>query len=105
MNIYIHLYNGIITEFIPEESKDFPGVPIEERYSKDFLDNCIIKTEEYVEEHKLHIGMLYDADTDSFAEPPIPEEPDVPEIPTEEGFTVTEEEINNAYEEGVNNVE
>ena len=105
MNIYIHLHNGIVTEFISEENKDFPDIPIEERYSKDFLDNCIIKTKEYVEEHELHIGMLYDVETDSFSEPPIPEEPDVPESPVEEGFTLTEEEINNAYKEGIDNVE
>ena len=50
MYVYINT-SGQIGAFVNTADPNFPDVPIEERYSKDFLDNCVIKSEEYVEEH------------------------------------------------------
>lgn len=61
-----------IMEFDPV----FPDVPIEERYTKEFLDGCINTTEERVEAEGIHSGMLYDPETDTFSEPPAPPEPE-----------------------------
>lgn len=43
---YIYLVDNIVHEIIPEEHPDFPGVPITERYSEDFLSKCIAVEED-----------------------------------------------------------
>lgn len=43
---YIYLVNNIVYEIIPEEHPDFPGIPITERYSEDFLNKCIAVEED-----------------------------------------------------------
>lgn len=100
---YIHLNGDLqVGAIIPAEDPIFPGIPIEERYTQEFLNSCV-QVEDDVE---ITMEMKYNPETKEFY---IPEPPEVVEpIPTptpEESFTISEEEINKAYEEGVNNVE
>lgn len=90
----------VLQEIIYENDPIFPGVAVEDRYSDEFLSKCIRRTAEQIESEGIEVGMVYDADSDSFT---MPEEPE-PE-PEPEGYTITEEEVSAAYEEGVNNVE
>lgn len=102
-----YLYIGtdnILTEIIPEFDTTFPGVEITARYSAEFLDACILRTDEQLASEDIQPGMRYDRDTDTFLMPPEPEPVPVPE-PEPEGYTITEEEVGAAYKEGVNNVE
>lgn len=105
MNIYIHVsqIDNRVTTLVKETDPDFPNVPVEDRYSADFLSQCVVRTEEQVEEQGITTGMVYDADTDSFSEYISPEHDPEPE--PEEGYSVTQEEVDAAYREGVNDVE
>lgn len=92
---------GILAEIIKDEDETFPGIPASERYTKEFLDSCVERSDEQIAEEGIVVGMLYDTDTDTFHEPkPTPEQE-----PKPEGYTITEEEVNTAYKEGINNVE
>ena len=62
---YIYLENNIVCESIPEFHSDFPGIPVEERYSADFLHQCI-QWEEQVPQ-----GWEYDEETTTFTPPNI----------------------------------
>lgn len=35
------IYNGIVVEIIPDFDPTFPGVPIEDRFSPEFLKECV----------------------------------------------------------------
>lgn len=72
---------------IPEEDPAFPGAAIEARYAKEFLDSCVIVSEERMVAEGIHDGMIYDPETDTFTEPepestPEPEPEPVPEPTT-----------------------
>lgn len=100
--LYINPDDKTVGSIINEEDPVFPGIPIADRYSPDFLKECIVKPEEDVTE--VQTGMVYDSETDTFSWPPVPEPEPEPE-PEEPGYTVTQEEIDAAYKEGVNDVE
>ena len=42
MKHYIYIRDNIAYEIIPEINEAFPDIPIEDRYSKDFLDKCVV---------------------------------------------------------------
>lgn len=88
----------VLQEVIQENDPLFPGVPVEERYTQEFLAGCVKRSDEQMESEGIQLGMLYDAESDTFSALPEPE-------PKPEGYTITEEEVSAAYEEGVNNVE
>jgi len=67
---YIFLTNNIVHEIIPDLDPVFPGVPIEQRYSPDFLSRCVAV--EDAEEPPA--GYMYDPQTGTFSAPPEPEE-------------------------------
>lgn len=70
--MYILLTNNIVTEIIPNENPVFPGIPIDKRYSAEFLAECIALDDAT----GIRTGMLYDADTQTFSEPaPLEPEP------------------------------
>lgn len=94
--------DNILAEIIPDEDPVFPGVAISERFSPEFITMCVVRTDEQIAEEGIEIGMVYDKESDKFSKPPEPEP--IPE-PEPEGYTITEEEVSAAYEEGVNNVE
>lgn len=108
MNKYIYIYEGEVSGFVDEWDQVFPDIPIDQRYSKEYLDKCVVRTEEEIAEQGIHAGMLYDKETDTFSEKPEPEvpvQPEEPDVPIEEGFTITQAEADAAYREGVNDVE
>ena len=66
---YIYLKDNTVLEIIPDVNPAFPGIPIVQRYSSDFLNRCI--TAEDVS--AVHAGMIYDPVAKTFSEPPVPE--------------------------------
>lgn len=87
---YIYLVQNVVCEIIPEETTVFPGVPAEERYSKNFLSKCI----PLEDASGIFLGMVYDPETGKFAE--LPEK--APEI----GVTIDTADLEATYKEGVN---
>lgn len=67
---YILLNESVVTQIIPEEDPFFPGVPIEERYSSEFLSMCV-PVEDVVE---VHPNLIYE--NGIFVVPPEPEFPE-----------------------------
>ena len=73
MNKYIYINNlGEVREFIDEFNSIFPNIPIEERYAKDFLDNCLIMNENEFNKRDISLGMYYNKEKDSFYYPESP---------------------------------
>lgn len=66
---YICIKNNVVSSFVSELDPVFPGIPIDARYSQEFLSSCIIR-ENIV---GLYSGMLYDPETGAFSDPPVPE--------------------------------
>lgn len=68
---YVQLRDQVAVELIPEVDPMFPGVPITERFSKDFLDKCVTSDTEVT------MGYIYDPVGKKFNAPTIvtPEEP------------------------------
>ena len=64
------IFNGVVVEIIPENNPIFPGIPVEDRYSPEFLKDCV-KCDDTVRQ-----GYLYS--NGEFSEPVIPEPP-IPE--------------------------
>lgn len=52
---YVLILNGKVHEIIEEYNSVFPGVPIQERYSADFLLNCVAVNDDQLP----HIGDIY----------------------------------------------
>ena len=103
-----YLYIGtdnILCEIIPDFDPVFPEIPVTERYAPDFLAQCVERTDEQISSEGIELGMLYDAEADTFKPAPTPEPEPEPEPEPGSGYTITEEEVNTAYKEGVNNVE
>ena len=73
MNCYLYVSDGTLNEIVPEVNPALPGFPIEKRYTKKFLDACIVLPEEEVETQGIVAGMLYDPETQTFSVPPEPE--------------------------------
>lgn len=66
MKKYCLIVNNVITEIIPEFDAIFPDIPIEERYSREFLDDCI----EVNEDVEVEVGDVY-SDGSFTKQPPI----------------------------------
>ena len=67
---YIRLNaSNVVMEIIPGEDPVFPGVPIEQRYSADFIA-ALIQT---ADETEVEQNWVYDPETKTFDEPPTPE--------------------------------
>jgi len=98
--MYAYIENMFVHCLISDEDSTFPGIPIEERYSSEFLDKCI-----KIEEHhgEVNEGYLYDYDFDTFRLP-SPEELEVfnltdnPEYEDENYSNDIEEKLNNLVE-------
>lgn len=87
-----------LAEIIPDFDPAIPDTPVSERYSAEFLSSCVERTDEQIASEGIKVGMHYDKESDTFSEPVVPE-------PVPEQYIITEAEIKDAYEEGVNNVE
>lgn len=80
MNQYLLLSSeNVLTQIIPEEDPVFPGVPIEERYTAEFLAQCVVRSDEQIAAQGIHTGMIYDPETEMFNDPPEPEPGPEPE--------------------------
>lgn len=73
MYLYINPETQILMEILPEEDAQFPGIPITERYSQEYLAQCIIRTPPQIDEQGIVVGMQYDKEKDSWSVPPMPE--------------------------------
>ncbi|MCQ4921569.1 hypothetical protein NE686_00605 [Tissierella carlieri] len=73
MKKYCLVVNNVVTEIIPRFDAIFPSIPIEERYAKEFLDNCIAVDENT----EVEVGDVY-SDGSFTKQPPveIPPEPE-----------------------------
>lgn len=67
--------DNIVMEIIPDEDSRFPGIPIEQRYSADFIA-ALIQT---ADETEVEQNWVYDPETQTFDEPPTPEPGPEPE--------------------------
>lgn len=100
--------DGILSEVIAAEDPVFPGIPITERYTAEFLKQCVVRTDEQIEAEGIEPGMSYNWDEDKFFVPPpppppdpseIPPEPETPEAPMPEGNQTQAEAITALQEE------
>lgn len=73
MYLYINPETQILMEILPEEDEQFPGIPITERYSQEYLNQCIIRTPTQIDEQGIIVGMQYNKEKDSWSVPPMPE--------------------------------
>lgn len=83
--MYVYLVNNVAYELIPEINPTFPNIPIEDRYSAEFLSHCV-QTDEEVQQ-----GYIYEGEHFHPAEVPDPEpDPDDPdaEISAEEALDI-----------------
>ena len=72
--------DSTLAEIIPDFDPTFPGIPATKRYATDFLAKCIERTDEQISSEGIELGMLYDAEADTFK--PAPEPEPEPEQPT-----------------------
>lgn len=66
---YVYLVSNMVNEIIPENNPLFPGIPVQDRYSQSFLNDCVPVSDDTVVE----VNMVYDEETQTFAFPPDPE--------------------------------
>ena len=67
---YIRLNaDNVVMEIIPGEDSRFPGIPIEQRYSADFIA-ALIQT---ADETEVEQNWIYNPDDQTFSAPPVPE--------------------------------
>lgn len=69
---YVLLIQNVAHEIIPEYDTMFPGIPISQRYSKSFLQQCVIVDDST----EVAPGDIYNPETQEFTTPvvEIPEE-------------------------------
>jgi len=82
---YVFTENNIVRQIIPEIDPAFPGIPITERYTSEFLKQCVA-VDEIV---KVEINWTYDPKTKAFSPPKSEPEPE--QDPEERILTLIEE--------------
>ena len=90
--MYILIEDNTAIEIIPDVDPAFPDIPIEKRYSPSFLN----KLQHFSDDTAVEQNWSYDPETQTFSEPEEPE-PIEPE-------TISTDELDAAYKEGVNSV-
>ena len=101
--MYILLTNNAVAEIIPDEDPIFPGIPIEQRYAPDF----VAKLFHVADDTAVKQNQVYDPETGTFSDPPVPEPPEPgpdPE-PIPEPEYISTADLDAAYMEGVNGVD
>jgi len=66
--MYVLINNGIVSEIIPEESPDFPGVPVSARYEASFVKK-LMRVSDGAEVAQ---GWTWDAESGTFGSPREP---------------------------------
>lgn len=65
---YIYLHDGKSAhEIQPDNNPDFPDVPINERFSREYLSRCIVVDDDA----EVQLGWIYEKETGTFNEPDI----------------------------------
>lgn len=64
---YVYVTDGIVREIIPEINPAFPDIPIDERYTADFLDRCIVVSDD------TEVEQNWICEDGGFTPPPEPE--------------------------------
>lgn len=101
--MYILLSNNTVAEIIPDEDPIFPGIPIEQRYAPDFVAKLL----HVADDTAVKQNQVYDPETGTFSDPPVPEPPEPgpdPE-PSPEPEYISTADLDAAYMEGVNGVD
>lgn len=71
-NMVIYINNdNTVGEMFPENDINFPNIPIENRYQKEFLDHCIILTDNEFKEKAPSSGYIYNWELNNFIPPEI----------------------------------
>jgi hypothetical protein len=96
---YAYVVDNIVQEYIPDYVEQFPGVPAEQRYSADFLNQCKLLPEGTA----VRTHWTYDPGTDEFTAPKEIEIEPKPE--GLEDYVIAQDEVDAAYRGGVNSVE
>ena len=65
---YIRLRDNIVVEIIPQYDPKFPNILPQQRFSQDFLNDCVSLSDDSLE---IHEGMIYNKGV--FEEPPAPD--------------------------------
>ena len=98
--MYILLNNNTVAEIIPDEDPIFPGILIEQRYAPDFVAKLL----HVADDTAVKQNQVYDPETGTFSDPPVPEPPPEPTEPSEPEYISTAD-LDAAYMEGVNGVD
>ncbi len=99
--MYILLNNNTVAEIIPDEDPIFPGIPIEQRYAPDFVAKLL----HVADDTAVKQNQVYDPETGTFSDPPVPEPPPEPPEPIPETGYISTADLDAAYMEGVNGVD
>ena len=73
--MYVHLINNKAAEIIPEIDRVFPDIPVEGRYSAQFLSECVRVSDDT----EVKAYWIYDAERNSFSPQPEPKIENQPE--------------------------
>lgn len=95
--MYILLTNNAVAEIIPDEDPIFPGIPIGQRYTPDFVAKLL----HVADDTAVKQNQVYDPETGTFSDPPVPEPPE----PIPEPEYISTADLDAAYMEGVNGVD
>lgn len=95
--------SNTVAEIIPDENPIFPGIPIEQRYTPDFVAKLL----HVADDTDVKQNQVYDPETGTFSDPPVPEpvEPPEPPKPISEPEYISTADLDAAYMEGVNGVD
>ena len=99
MYILLSAFNTV-AEIIPDENPIFPGIPIGQRYAPDFVAKLL----HVADDTAVKQNQVYDPETGTFSDPPVPEPPPEPTGPSEPEYISTAD-LDAAYMEGVNGVD
>lgn len=90
---YVALEKNIVTQIILEFDKNFPNVPISDRYNADFLRGCVV----VLDDIPCFENWVYDEGTNSFFAPSAPS----PSFTLDEAIAFKTLEINQACENAI----
>lgn len=95
--------SNYVAEIIPDEDPIFPGIPIEARYAPDFVAKLL----HVADDTAVKQNQVYDPETGTFSDPPVPEppEPGPDPGPIPEPEYISTADLDAAYMEGVNGVD
>ena len=93
--------SNYVAEIIPDENPIFPGIPIEQRYAPDFVAKLL----HVADDTAVKQNQVYDPETGTFSDPPVPEPPPEPPEPIPEPEYISTADLDAAYMEGVNGVD